>query len=612
MSWERSLNRQVHDPVAVAELKRVILSRLPVFRAPTVPAAWRRESARLRREALEKVYLRGLPADWVRARPRVVWGRVLRPDPAFRIRKLRYEIVPGYWIPALLYEPAKPAARAPVVLNPNGHHSGGKAADYKQIRCANLARRGVLALNMEFIGMGELQADSPHSRLAHLNLVGLAGVGLFYLALQKGLDVLLAHPQADPRRVAVTGLSGGGWQTIVISALDPRVRLAAPVAGYTSLRARVHVPEDIGDLEQAPPDMATVLDYQHLTAMLAPRPVLQILNESDDCCFATARARPVIVDAIRPTYAAFGAAENLQTHSNRNPGTHNYDADNRAQFYRFLNRHFNLGAPETDIHGPRDVRPETELSVGLPAGQMTLPELARRRAEELEPGRRIPRTPAERARLRARLAEALRLPRFRARAEKLCQTGDASVWRVRLGPWTVPMSVWRPDGARETTLMLDDHGRARFRGQAPTSDRNLYAADVYGTGENRVGQGLHMMLESTGARVLGLQVAQILACADLAARQTGAARVRVRAQGLVMPVAALLAAALEPRRFLALDLDLWLSTFRLLLDTAIAYEEIMPLYCFGLLEAADLPEIKALLEGVELLQRGRCVPPERA
>ena len=38
----------------------------------------------------------------INAKPRVVWGEVLRPDPAYVIRKLRYEAYPSYWVPALL------------------------------------------------------------------------------------------------------------------------------------------------------------------------------------------------------------------------------------------------------------------------------------------------------------------------------------------------------------------------------------------------------------------------------------------------------------------------------------------------------------------------------
>ena len=57
--------------------------------------------------------------------------------------------------------------------------------------------------------------------------------------MTRGLDLLLAYPNADPKRVAVSGLSGGGWQTIFVSGLDPRVTLSNPVAGYSSFRTRI-------------------------------------------------------------------------------------------------------------------------------------------------------------------------------------------------------------------------------------------------------------------------------------------------------------------------------------------------------------------------------------
>jgi hypothetical protein len=48
---------------------------------------------------------------------------------------LRYEVNPGLWIPALLYEPEKVAGKAPVILNTNGHEGTCVANDYIQIRC---------------------------------------------------------------------------------------------------------------------------------------------------------------------------------------------------------------------------------------------------------------------------------------------------------------------------------------------------------------------------------------------------------------------------------------------------------------------------------------------
>src|SRR5581483_6063619 len=112
-------------------------------------------------------------------------------------------------------------------------------------------------------------------------LCGAAGLAPFYLAMSRGLDVLLAHPSADLQRVSVSGLSGGGWQTIVISSLDPRLTLSNPVAGYSSFRTRLAHAKDFGDSEQTPCDLAVHADYTHLTALMAPRPTLLTYNAKD-------------------------------------------------------------------------------------------------------------------------------------------------------------------------------------------------------------------------------------------------------------------------------------------------------------------------------------------
>ena len=68
------------------------------------------------------------------------------------------------WIPVLLYEPTCQKGKMPVVLNPNGHHAGGKAMDYKQARCINLAKRGMIALNIEFDGQDDETQPSQKLR----------------------------------------------------------------------------------------------------------------------------------------------------------------------------------------------------------------------------------------------------------------------------------------------------------------------------------------------------------------------------------------------------------------------------------------------------------------
>jgi hypothetical protein len=130
-------------------------------------------------------------------------------------------------------------------------------------------------------------------------VVGANEVGLFYPAMRRGLDFLWENPSVDRNRIGVTGLPGGGWQTIVLSALDERLGVSIRVAGYASLEGRLALAPvtEAGDLEQNSTDFGVGQDYSTLTAMRAPRPTLLIDNAEDDCCFRAPlgrRRRPTV------------------------------------------------------------------------------------------------------------------------------------------------------------------------------------------------------------------------------------------------------------------------------------------------------------------------------
>jgi len=132
-----------------AELEAYTSRLVPQFRIPTEVALWHRQAERIRRRVLSEVILRGVPESWLAGHLNVVWGETI-PREGYVIRKLRYEAVPGLWLGALLYEPTNLDSKVPGVLNTNGHvGKPGMTIDYKQIRCINLAKRGLLALSTE-------------------------------------------------------------------------------------------------------------------------------------------------------------------------------------------------------------------------------------------------------------------------------------------------------------------------------------------------------------------------------------------------------------------------------------------------------------------------------
>ena len=599
----------VEDPKR-CELHRFILSRLNRFQCPLEADEWKLMATRLRRRFLNEVYLKGHSPQVVKAEPEVVWGDVIETGLGYRIRKLRYEGYPGMWVPALLYEPEHVTGKIPAVLNPNGHHAGGKAMDYKQARCINLAKRGMLALNTEFIGMGELVANRDHYRIGHLDLCGQAGVGVFYLAMKRALDVLVGHPNCDTDRVAMTGLSGGGWQTAVLSALDERVKVIVPVAGHSPVWQRVSCMADIGDLEQVPSDLCKVADFDTMTALFAPRPTLLIYNLNDDCCFRSRRTRKSVYAPVKPLYELLGVGDRFEFYENRDPGTHNYEADSRGQLYRFLNKHFGLDTPEADLPFENELLSESQLNVGLPKDNATLISLAHDARVNLKRPK-MPKSNRDKWRIKKReqLKAVIQLPSFRVTDEVVSDRGGVVQHRLNLSQtWTLPVTEFAGDG--DSVLLLADGGRVSRSGQVASfldNGHRVLVADVFGTGESKTPAGMQMVLAGAGERPLGVLVGQMLALAKWAG---GRKRVRASAQGILSTFAVMCAAALEPKRFSHLQLNGALDTLERLIDFPVSYTDAVSLFCYGLLKVLDVPDLIALTENVsvDMVDRGPIKP----
>jgi len=607
-----TLNRKLIGATASRQFLDFLNAKLPRLVTPEKKADWKKYAARLRRRWLE-VFMQGHADGLLEEKPRVERVETIDTEQGYRIHKLRYEGYPGLWVPALLYEPKGHKGLLPAVLNPNGHHAGGKAMDYKQARCINLAKRGMLALNTEFIGMGELRADMDHNRIALLDLCGVAGVGVFYLLMKRGLDVLLDHPQADPERVAMTGLSGGGWQTVLLSALDERITVSVPVAGHSPVWQRRKCVEDIGDLEQVPSDFCTVADYDTLTALLAPRPTLLIYNREDTCCFQTRRTRRSIYQPVKPVFALLGAAERLAFYDNVDPGTHNYEADNRSQLYKFLNRHFGLDTPATDLPYRDELRSEAELNVGLPTVNATLYALAQA-ALVCSREARAQATKQRPAALRRRLMQVLRMPQFNTVTASRQRNSKSAAYTQQQyvlemdNTWSLPVSEWAPARPKGVELIIGDGGRKSSAAQVRQGlerGHQVMAVDLFGTGENAHSWQYSMLLASSGERALGVQVGQLLALLGWLTKRAPKVQVHIQANGQVMPVVGLLAAALQPQTVASLTTATLLDSLDRLVEWPLSYAQAPSLFCFGLLSVCDIPQLIELAVPVMLHDENR-------
>jgi len=611
------LGEEILPPsVALFGLKGYIVNR--VARPPVAKSVreWTAESARLRQHLLNDVVFHGWPAEWASAPPKFEDLGLIPTGKGYRLRRLRYEIVPGFESVALLYEPDNIQGKVPAILNVNGHVGPpGKSVEYKQKRCINFARHGIMALNLEWFLFGELaNPENAHWFGAHLDLVGANGLGLFYLGMRKGLDYLASHPQVDPKRLGVTGLSGGGWQTIVLSALDERVAVSVPVAGYSATDTKVEARKfgDLGDLEQNGTDLLDGQDYTHLTAMRAPRPTLLIHNAEDDCCFRGPMVKPLTFDAIQPIFKLYGKENDFSYHENRDPGTHNYQLDNRLAAYRFFSQHFGLPVIDSETPAGEEIKTYDELVIGLPKDNLTILGLARKL------GRQISRSPvpgdsaargtwaaSEREKLKSVVRyKPIGMGRVWAVANTKNKGVETKSYLFEMGNGQQGLSangVWLKaiDAAAGSpaTIVLNDKGKKATA--AEVSDRvnhgeQVLALDLLFTGDawkDNEPSSYAQILDAMGDRTIGLEAAQLIAVAHWLRSESGAPKLRLESTGIRNQMAALVAAGLEPDLFSDLVVHEGMPTLGYVLDAPVTFDDAPELFCLDLYKDFDLDRL---------------------
>ena len=636
------LKQPLQSPVLVADqLRHFMLQRVPPLPAPTSSEDWQKQAERLRQHELSVIY-HGWPREWVEAKPKFEkMAEIARPG--YRIVKFRYEIVPGFTSTALLYQPEHMTEKMPAILDVNGHGPGGKAVEHKQKRCINQARRGILALSLEWIGMGELSGpDNEHNQIGLLDLAGSNGVGLFYLAMRRGLDYLYDDPHVDRARIGVTGLSGGGWQTMLLSSLDTRVGPAVPVAGFSSLTTAIEHPEYAGDAEQNGADMRAVADYAHLMALRAPRPTLLIYNAMDDCCFRAGVVKQGVYYDIQTFFALMsetGSPGNLEWYENENPGTHNYQIDSRQQSYRFFDRAFHLQASDAeDADTDTEVQTYADLAVGLPPANLTIIALARQLAHSIhhDPPAQADAQWVEKE--RQQLREVVRFaPVTVAHAWPLTETHEKGVesrgYRFEFSnglsaPGVLVQSVARPQNGG-TTILISDSGRSSMAVEAGNDvDRGqrVLVFDPLLFGENIPGvdddlSGFAQMLNTIGERPLGLDAAQVAAIArwlqqdSIDGSSTPGARITPPNRAIAPPrivtngprgqTVAIVSAAIVPELYSSMQARHAIASFGDLFIHPLDYHDAQEVMCLDLYRDFDFNTLSLIAAPVKIDLSGK-------
>lgn len=609
------LQAHLQDPVITEwQIRRYVVRQVPKLVLPARAEGWTVESKKLRGRIIETA-LHGWPQKWIDAPPVFEEvGKILEGD-GYRLRKFRYEIVSGFQSTALLYQPQSSDAKLPAILEVNGHESEGKATEYIQKRCINHARQGILALNLEWIGMGELAVpENVHWNNSYLDLAGANGLGLFYLAMRKGLDYLWNLPNVDRTRIGITGLSGGGWQSIVLGALDQRIFAAVPDAGYRSVLS-VGGADLIGDNEQSATDLNAGSDYMHLTALRAPRPTMLIYNENDNCCFRAPRMKPLLFDSVRPFFELYGKQDDFYWYENTNPGDHNYQLDNRRHSSAFFEKYFHLPATTVEAPADQDIRSSDQLKVGLPENNLTILALARQFAKAIrrEPvpsdvqGRKA-WTQSQRDLLRETLRYKPVSLEFKWPLANTYGAGLQTVgYRFDFDDGLSAAGTWLRSGTTSEeapwTIVLNDSGKkasSAIVSDLVNREQQVLALDLLFTGDAAPAPYYFpvydRMLATEGRRSLSIEVSQLVAVAAWLKKTTKHTVGRIEAQGIRSQAVATIAAALDPTLFSDVAVRSGLPSWSEIFSRPIRYQDAPELFCLDLFRRFDLPQLRAMAE----------------
>lgn len=363
------------------------------FRAPGSADVWRLEARELREHLLVTLGL--LPML-----PKTPLNPVVR-DPIDRdgyvIEHVTLETMPDFYLSGNLYRPKGKTGKLPVMLCPHGHWNDGRMNPEVQARCAHWAKLGAIVFSYDMVGYNDSKAFGHAFASPRLTRYGMSLATLQTYNSIRAVDWLSTLPDADPGRIACTGESGGGTQTFLLAAIEPRIAMCAPVVMVSDSFQGGCVCENSAGLRIGTDNVA-------FAALAAPRPMKLVGASGDWTKLTMSNAYP----AIRDVYRLLGADADLSADVFDFP--HNYNETSRFSVYSFLAPRL-LGSVDPALLKEKDFRAENP------------DDLACFNTAHQYPG--SAKTPAQ-------LEEALVLI-CRRQTEKLAPRGPSAAWEAARG-----------------------------------------------------------------------------------------------------------------------------------------------------------------------------------
>jgi dienelactone hydrolase len=303
----------------------------------------------------------------------VIHGKIDRDG--YTIEKVFFASMPGHYVSGNLYRPKGKTGKLPGVLCPHGHWKDGRfydagdrearrqldqkaettpaGAHYPlQARCAQLARMGCVVFHYDMVGNADSTAIRHASGFADADaeLRLQSAMGLQTWNSVRALDFLTGLPDVDPRRIGVTGASGGGTQTFILCGIDDRPAVAFPAVMVCTQMQGGCVCENCSYLRQGTGNV-------EFAALFAPKP-LGMTGAHDWTIDIEKKGFP----ELQSLYRLYGAGDHVAAKC-LPQFEHNYNQVSREVMYNWFNKHLGLGLQGIVTEQPFVPVPPKELSV---------------------------------------------------------------------------------------------------------------------------------------------------------------------------------------------------------------------------------------------------------
>ena len=297
----------------------------------------------------------------------------------YRIEKIVYESMPGFYVTGCLYVPDEIKGKAPAILNVIGHNQEAFRAPLYQVINYNLVMKGMIVFAIDPPGQGEhVQYFDPKINFSSVGytviehcyfgnqcfLSGSSAARYFTWDGIRAIDYLLTRKDVDPDRIGVTGFSGGGTVTSYISAFDNRVKVSIPCSWATANRRLLETKGGQDGESIFFHGVAEGITFEDLLEVRAPKPTLMTFVSRDEyLCLQGAREA---YSEAKMAYNALGHEDNLEMVED--DSKHWMTPKIRLAIYSFFMKHFNI--PGDPAEKEAEILSQEELTV-TPTGQIS-------------------------------------------------------------------------------------------------------------------------------------------------------------------------------------------------------------------------------------------------